>query len=224
MKNIVLSYFPSVFTLESFFVTINLKLNSKCEEDTLKETLKRLSSIIVAFDFELNGPYRSYVDRRFSYEQLLYLCCLKINESKMPAFDNHMLKSNLTALQSITQNLNNQADIERKLVTSENLSLLYFIDKNGDGASWRQLHGLIGSSIMKYLLLYGFIFKLQKGSTSTYVQLCGPRFNFVFRNLVAHKLEADEKAIISKCVQKKKSPPPPPTTNLPDKKVNLKLN
>ena len=35
------------------------------------------------------GPYRSYIDTRYTYEQLLLLCYLKINESR-DKFENHM--------------------------------------------------------------------------------------------------------------------------------------
>lgn len=210
MKNVILSCFPAAFSLESFLLTVNLKLDSKSEEDRLKEVLKRLSPILIAFDFELKGPYRSYVDRRFTYEQLLYLCCLKINESKMPAYENHMLKStNLSALQSISQNLSNQKqEVERKLLATENLSILYFLDKNGDGALWRELHALVGSSIMKYLFIYGFMFKLQHGTPSTYIQISGTKFNYAYKNLVTRKLAIDEKAIASKSSFKKRSNPP----------------
>lgn len=214
MKNIILNYFPAVFSLESYLNFINLKLSSKYEEERLKEITKRLSSIIIAFDFEFNAQYRSYIDRRFTYEQLLFLCSIKINESKTPFYENHMLKSNLTSLQTISQNLTNQNDIERKLLTCENLSILYFMDKDGEGPYWRQLHDLVGGSILKYLLIYGFIFKLQNGTPSTYVQVCGVKFTFIYRELVNRKLEIDEKAIATKTSKKRKS-----NTNLQEKKV-----
>lgn len=216
MKNILLNYFPTVFSLESYLLAVNLKLNSKCDEERLRDVTKHLSSIIIAFDFELNGQYRSYIDRRSTYEQLIFLCSLKANESKIPLFDNHMLKSNITSLQRVSQNLDNQLEVERKLIASDNLSILYFMDKTGDGAYWRQLHALVGSSIMKYLLINGFIFKLQEGTPSTYIQVCGVKFTFIYRELVSRKLEIDEKAIATKTTKRKSS------TNLQDKNVDLK--
>ena len=215
MKNIILNCFPTAFSLESFLVAINLKLESKSDEDQLKDVLKKLSSIIIAFDFDLKGQYRSYIDRRFTYEQLLYLCYIKINESKVASFENHMFKmsnssmnnSNSGALAPSTSalNLTNQGELERKLNASDNLSILYFMSKNGDGAQWRLLHSLIGSSIMKYLFLYAFMFKQLESAPSTYVQICGTKFTFVYRSLISQKLQVDEKAIEAKSVLKKKS-------------------
>lgn len=215
MKNIILNCFPTAFSLESFLVAINLKLESKSDEDQLKDVLKKLSSIIIAFDFDLKGQYRSYIDRRFTYEQLLYLCYIKINESKVASFENHMFKmsnssmnnSNSSALAPSTSalNLTNQGELERKLNASDNLSILYFMSKNGDGAQWRLLHSLIGSSIMKYLFLYAFMFKQLESASSTYVQICGTKFTFVYKSLISQKLQVDEKAIEAKSVLKKKS-------------------
>lgn len=191
-----------MFSLESFLIAVNLKLDSQCEQERLREVVKSLSSIIIAFDFDLNGQYRSYVDHRFTYEQLLYLCCVKINQLKVPTFENHMFKTPNSAFRPFSINLK-QDEIVRRLISSDCLAVLYFMDKNDDGSLWRQLYGLIGSSIMKYLFIYAYMFKPLENNPHVYIQICGPKFNFAYKGLMARKLEADEKAILTKWTLKK---------------------
>ena len=82
MKNIVFNNFESVYSLESFLIEVNCKTKNQEEKNELNLVLKNLSSIIIAFDFKLKGPFISYNDKRYTYEQILLLCCLKLKESK----------------------------------------------------------------------------------------------------------------------------------------------
>lgn len=201
MKNIILESFEEVFTLESFLLQVNLKLETKYEE-SFKNVLKNLSTIIIAFDFEFTGKFRSYIDTRYTYEQLLYDCFLKINNSNLPSDSNHMFKINDFAKKNLDVNAT-QSEIESKLKSIGNLAVLYFMDKTGDGEQWRKLHSLIGRSIMKYIFLYAFTFRRLETSPNCYVQICGTRFNFAYKGLIARKLLNDEKAIMKKTLAKR---------------------
>ena len=55
MRNIFFNYFESVFSLESFLVEINCKMSTKAEEEQLKHVLKKLTTILITFDFNFNG-------------------------------------------------------------------------------------------------------------------------------------------------------------------------
>lgn len=204
MKNIIFDLFDSVFTLESFLLAINLKLENKQQEKELKEVLHNLSSILIAFDFEFKGNYNCYVDKRFSYEQLVYLCFLKINEStNVPRHQSHLFKTNLGQNADVKLNLTDE-QIERKLNTTDNLAVMYFMDKCNDGAQWRKLHSLVGSSVLKYLFLYAWMFKTVNSSSKCYVQVCGARINFFFRSITGKKFKTDEKVLTQKILNNNK--------------------
>lgn len=175
MKNIIFNNFESVFSLESFLIEINLKLKTQEEKEQLSLVLKNLSKIIIAFDFKFKGPYQCYVDKRYTYEQLLLLCCLKLKESKYFIHENHMFLTNLKQYNSGLNNLKlsqmNNPKLDEILLSSENLSICYFISKSDDGKYWRLLHSLIGSSIFKYLILYSYMFRTLNDSNSSYIQM-----------------------------------------------------
>ena len=201
MKNILLTYFSSVHTLESFLTEINLTF-AQSDEEKLKKCIKNLSHIFIAFDFKLSGPFKSYVDRRFTYEQLIYLCFMKINESASTVkfYESHMFKSNNYA--TIAKNFKNilnlpPNELEKRLASTENLSICYFLSrKNGenfaDGIYWRELFDLIGSSITKYIILYSSLFRKIQNNKNVYVQVSGLKFCATFRDLIREKLELDE--------------------------------
>jgi hypothetical protein len=211
MKNILLTYFPSVYTLEAFFNEINLKLTDKSEQERLKKCVKNLASVIVAFDFKLTGPLKSYIDKRFTYEQLLYLCFIKINESAPSAkfFENHMFKTNVnnSNIRNVKANLNLPAsELEKRMASTENLAICYFLSRQngenvGDGVYWRELFDLVGSSITKYIIIYSYLFRKVNNSKNVYVQISGPKFNVTFRTLIQDKLVSDEKMIKEKIKQ-----------------------
>jgi hypothetical protein len=211
MKNILLTYFESVYTLEAFFNEINLKLAEKTDQERLKRCVKNLANIIVAFDFKLTGPLKSYVDKRFTYEQLLYLCFIKINESAQNAkfFENHMFKSNISNpnIKNVKANLNLPSiELEKRLASIENLAICYFLSRQngentGDGVYWRELFDLVGSSITKYIIIYSYLFRKVNNSNNVYVQISGPKFNLTFKTLIQDKLVSDEKMIVEKIKQ-----------------------
>lgn len=62
------------------------------------------------------------------------------------------------------------------------------------GIWWRRLHGIVGSSIIKYLLLYSYLFRRINDRQNTHIQICGVRLNSIYKQLIAQKLQADEKA------------------------------
>lgn len=210
MKNILMSYFDSVLSLEAFFMEINLKLNKE-ETNNLKNILKNLSSIVITFDFDFKGPFKSIIDKRFSYEHLLYLCYVKINESNIPDHENHMLRAGKFSNNGLVKNFQanfklSPNEIEKKLIATENLTLCYFLSKeqHNDGPYWRLLHDLVGFSIMKYILLYSFIFRKinHPKSFNNYVQVCGTKFSFSFRPIVFRKLVEDELRFKSNLIKK----------------------
>ena len=216
MKNILLSTFESVFSLESFLIEVNLKLTDQNEKDKLKTLLQRLSTIVIAFDFKLNGPFKSCIDKRFTYEQLLYLCYVKINDSKLPIHENHMLKTaNKFAANNANASLNlnflklPKNELEKKLFAIENISLSYFLakDESSDGKYWRELYDLIGCSVMKFILQYSFVFRRLKNKApgGIYVQVCGCKLNAVHKSLLAKKMKMEDKSIVEKSLNKKKA-------------------
>ncbi|RNA36384.1 telomerase reverse transcriptase [Brachionus plicatilis] len=199
MKNILMSYFDSVLSLEAFFMEINLKLNRE-DTERLRKILKNLSSIVIAFDFEFKGPFKSIIDKRYSYEHLLYLCYVKINESSLPLHENHMLRAGKFSSKDIIKDFQINLklipnEVEKKLLATENLTISYFLSKTeqNDGLYWRLLHDLVGFSIMKYILLYSFIFRKINHPTSlnNYVQVSGIKFSFAYKTLVSKKLKMD---------------------------------
>jgi hypothetical protein len=205
MKNILLSNFNSVFSLEAFLLEVNLKLSNSIDEERLKNVLKNLNMVLVAFDFDFSGPFRSYIDKRYSFEQLLFLCLIKINESKLFIHENHMFKlQSKYGVPPPPLNLKDvsiaQKDLEKKLLATENMSLCYLLSKTHDGVYWRELHELIGSSIMKYILIYGFVFRRIKNNNSSnmFVQISGCKLNSVYRTLIAKKLKEEEKILLEK--------------------------
>ena len=175
MKNIVFNNFESVYSLESFLIEVNCKTKNQEEKNELNFVLKNLSSIIIAFDFKLKGPFISYNDKRYTYVQILLLCCLKLKESKYFTHENHMFLTNLKQYNNGLKNLSlshlNSNQLEDTLLASENLTICYFMCKSHDGKYWRKLHSLIGSSIFKYLILYSYIFRATNESKSTYIQM-----------------------------------------------------
>jgi hypothetical protein len=201
-RNILLKYFDTVYSLESFLKQVNLKLENESDKESIKKTLQGLSHVVIAFNFKLNGPFLSYVDKRYSYEQLLYLCYLKVNESNLPIHQNHMFKSTPNPRLQYVKKDNNlnclnltAVQLEKKLLSLENISISYFLSKSSDGFYWRALFQLIGGSIMKYLLMYSFMFRRLQHSTNNYVQICGCKLNYIYRDMVAQKLNQDEKSI-----------------------------
>lgn len=207
MKNIILSNFETVLSLEAYLLEINPKLNND-EKEKIKSILKNLSSIIIAFDFKFKGPIKSVVDKRFSYEQLLYLCYVKINESKLPAHENHMFKNSSYSSTIFSKNVISlpAQEIERKLLSTDNLSLGYFLNKNQsyDAVHWRQFYEIVGFSIFKLLIIHSSMFRQLKNSKQkNYIQICGTRFNFAYKSLVSEKLKIDEKQIEEKLKSKK---------------------
>jgi hypothetical protein len=212
MKNILLTYFESVYTLEAFFAEINLKLTDKADQEKLKRCTRSLSSVFIAFDFKLTGPFKSYVDKRFTYEQLLYLCFIKISESAglhEKFFENHMLKTTLShpGAKNIKANMSLPPhELEKRLASTENLSICYFLSRhNGqnaaDGAHWRELFDVIGCSIMKYIIIYSYMFRKVSNNKNVYVQISGPKFNLMYKGLIQRKLESDEAMIKQKIKQ-----------------------
>ena len=214
MKNILLNYFETVYSLETFLKECRLKLKSAQDELKLKEIIKNLSKIVICFDFKLNGPFKSYIDTRYSYAQILYLCYIKINESDdIQIFENHMMRAkkkpnspNYVQINDILLKLP-EPELERKLLSFENLSLSYFLSTKSnqdDGFYWKELHNLVGSSIMKHILLYSYIFRRLDTSVS-YVQVSGAWFNKMQKQLIAKKLDLDEKSIKKKALQHNKN-------------------
>ncbi len=200
MWNIFLNYFDSIFSLESFLIEINFfgHVITKSNQDELKLILKHLSAIKITFDFKFKGPFKSQIDTRYSYEQLLLLCYLKINESR-DQFDNHMLITSQNVwnnnYQLTLKNLSlSPNELENRLMSVENLSLCYFLSRkpNSDGVYWRKLHSIIGSSIMKYLILYAFIFRRLDNYKNTHIQISGIKFSYVYKIHVIKKLSEDE--------------------------------
>ena len=206
MKNILMSYFDSVLSLEVFFMEINLKLNPE-KLECLRQILKNLSSIVITFDFEFKGPFKSIIDKRYSYEHFLYLCYVKINESCLPGHENHMLRAGKFANNGLIKDFHanftlSPNEIEKKLKATENLTLCYFLSKKeqDDGLYWRLLYELVGFSIMKYILLYSFIFRKinDPKKPNNYIQISGTKFSFCFKSLVLKKLAIDKQKFESK--------------------------
>ena len=90
----------------------------------------------------MKGPFKSYIDKRYTYEQLLLLCYLKVNEAKHK-FESHMFITNTRAAnsswsgQSTNQLTLNHFhltpnELEKRLMSTENLSIGYFLSKNND--------------------------------------------------------------------------------------------
>ena len=175
MKNILFNNFESIFSIESFLIEINCKMKTQDDRDKLQSILKQLSSIVIAFDFKFKGPFQSYIDTRYSYEQLLLLVCLKLKESKLFDHENHMFLTNLKQYNSGFNNLKlsqlNNINLEDILLSSDNLSICYFLSKDDDGKYWRELHSLVGSSILKYLLLYSYMFRGVKDARNSCIQM-----------------------------------------------------
>ena len=209
MKNILLSNFESVFSLDAFLLEVNLKQSNSIDKKRLKNTLNNLKSILVAFDFKFSGPYRSYIDKRYSFEQLLCLCLIKINESKLYKHENHMFKhQHKFGASTHMPNLKDvnvpQKDLEKKLLATENMSICYLLSRSGDGIYWRELHELIGSSIMKYIFIYGFVFRRiqNNNSSNMFVQISGCKLSSIYKTLIANKLKDEEKIMIEKFQRK----------------------
>ena len=126
-----------------------------------------------------------------------------------------------------------QKELEKKLLAIENMSLCYFLSKSAEGLYWRELHDLVGSSIMKYIFIYSFVFRRlrNKNSSNVYVQLVGRKLNSIYKKFIAEKLKEDEAFIIKKTMNKIKSIKETPmlmdepSTNEPTKKKlkHLKL-
>lgn len=66
--------------------------------------------------------------KRFTYEQILLLCFLKVNENR-EKFANHMLlaRVNERAQVSVADLKMEPKEMERKLLALENLSISYFL-------------------------------------------------------------------------------------------------
>ena len=113
-------------------------------------TLK-VENILITFFFSTQslsicqrvlGPFKSYIDKRYSFEQLLLLCYFKVNESK-EKFDNHMFItrprfSNSGSNNNLsTKNLDlPEGELHNRLMASENLSLCYFLNKTDGDGKW----------------------------------------------------------------------------------------
>lgn len=205
MKNLIHEYFDTVYTLEAFLYAINLKLPGDEEKERLRSCLRKgLSHILIAFDFDMKSTYKSYIDRKLSYEQLIYLIYYRVNES--PFFAAHMFRSS-QPLSAHIKDVNahmamSPRDLEQRLVSTENLSVCYFFSKSSsyttDGIYWRELFELVGSSIMKYILTYACLFRKIQNNENVYIQVGGLKFNLIGRGLVSKKLEQDEKQMRDK--------------------------
>ena len=191
---IILNYFESVYSLESFLLEVNCKMPSVEDEEKLKAVLKQLQLIVVAFDFNFKGPFRSYIDKRYSFEQLLLLCYLKVQEPKLAFYENHMFKQPKFTKKDSELDLSlhfklPQSELEVKLSSTENLSICYFLSKD---KPWRELYSLIGYSIMKYLIIYSFMFERLGSGIDSFVQISGCKFTAVYKTLIAQKLKINE--------------------------------
>lgn len=179
MKN-----FEQVYSLESFLIEINCKMNSQEEKNLLSSVLKKLSKIFVAFDFNFKGPYISYTDKRYTYEQILLLCCLKLKESPLFSHENHVFLTNLkqfgTGWHNVTLSQLNSKNLRDVLLATDNMSLCYFLSQNDEGLHWQQLYSLIGSSVFKYLILYSYVFRSLDTSAKSYIQMLDSIFFFLF--------------------------------------------
>ena len=255
MKSILLNHFESVYSLEAFLNTINLKLkkshpssdndNDKQQQQQLKHVLAKLAHIMIAFDFKLTpdaSPSATHrvksivLTGKYTYEQILYLCYLKVNEFKSIAFfDNHLMRDPVTRYgtaaaattsgnSGVSRNVEamlrlTPAELEKKLLLYENLAVSYFLSRGEhyDGPHWRALYELVGSSIMQYILIYAYVFRRLVASSSSsfvgYVQVSGCRFNRVYKSLVASRIERDEKSIREKSALVIKRPRPPQHAN-----------
>jgi len=82
-------------------------------------------------------------------------------------------------------------ELEKRLLAAENLSLCYFLSRKSDGQHWRRLHSIIGGSVLKYLILYSFMFRRVDDQRNTHVQICGVKLSYVYKGLVAKRLGGD---------------------------------
>jgi hypothetical protein len=208
IDSIFINHFKSVFTLEHFLAEINYKPPIG-KVDLYKKVISKLSPLlIITFDIELNGPFKSYIDDRYSYEQLLYMCYVRANDPKLAfIYEKHTFKYEKTNYFSLYKNnmlefhqklnmelFNSSPEVlKRKLLATENLAICYFLSESPhDGIVWRQLHSLVGSSILKYIFLYSFVFRRLDKSEVTYVQVCGKMFNYFHKKLSESHLELEE--------------------------------
>ena len=104
---------------------------------------KKYAQIYFFFLNFTKGPFKSYIDRRYTFEQLLLLCYVKVNESKHK-FDNHMFitrpRQQAYSTQAGSSGLSTkqleltQAELRNRLMALENLSICYFLNRtDGDG-------------------------------------------------------------------------------------------
>jgi hypothetical protein len=175
MANILLKNFEQVYSLESFLNEINCKMNSQEDKDRLSLVLHKLSTIFIAFDFNFKGPYFSIIDKRYTYEQIILLCCVKLKESNLFCHQNHVFLTNINQFNSNLKSINlsqlNSNNLEEILLATGNMSICYFMSKNDEGYYWRQLYSLIGNSIFKYLMLYSYIFRSINTNLKSYIQM-----------------------------------------------------
>jgi hypothetical protein len=198
MSGIFLKYFDSVYSLNSFLYEVNCNMKNKNDDLRLRKLLLCLSKVTIAFDFKLDGPFKSMIDTRYTYEQTLYLCYHKVNESKFQTHIDHMFRSNPNPKYFGDSELSNlylpQEQLEKKLLAYDNLSLCYFLSKAPhDGVYWRELFSLIGASIFKYILLYSYVFRQLSKDECVYVQVCGRKMNTVYKSLMNRYLTDEDK-------------------------------
>ena len=175
MAQILLKNFEQVYSLESFLAQINCKMKSHEEKDQLSLVLHKLSAIFIAFDFNFKGPYLSIIDKRYTYEQIILLCCLKLKESKFFCHQNHVFLTNINSFNSNLKTLNlsqmKSKNLDEILLATGNMSICYFLSQNDEGYYWRQFYSLIGCSVFKYLILYSYVFRSLDSDSKSYIQM-----------------------------------------------------
>jgi hypothetical protein len=204
MHNILLKYFPSVFSLESFLHQINFtqKLDNY-QLERLKFILKNLSNIYLAFNVQIDLHLTSKSTKKYSFEKFFYKLLIDINKFEIEPYTHHMLKC-----QKFIVN-DNFIHIEDKellniLLRYENLTLCYFLNTNSqDALYWKQLHAIIGDTIFKVILIHGYLFKRVNRTKNSYVQLCGIKLNMIYHELVDRVLSDNEKKMFSQFKQHK---------------------
>ena len=194
MSDILTKYFKSTFTLKSLLLQLNLKLLTTEHNEELDIIFNKLSTIIITFDFELTGSLHAInVIKNHEYEKLIYLIFCKINQNESEYFKYHLFKNKYSLKFDNSHLLWTTEVLKSKLLATENPSICYFLNENGDGYYWRKLHNTIGGMIMKYILLYSYVFRRLKNTDNMYVQVCGSQFSQIYPSLVTEQLALDNK-------------------------------
>jgi hypothetical protein len=189
MSKIFQNYFQEAYTLKCLLFKLNVDDKDSKE---IQCVLNSLSKVIVTFDYEI--PDLKYTaDKRFSYEQVLCQCFVKINELKLSMYRGHMFKQFNAKLNSRDFINLNDEQIRDKLLAVENMSLSYFLSNwPQDGFHWKRLHALVGNDLFRCLLMFSCIFRRLQNTDETYVQICGVQFNQVCQKAVSRLLTVED--------------------------------